>query len=582
MVKKQWILLFLLCFFSQVPLFSQDVKVTAEIEKDSVEGKPLEGTITVTHDLNASIDITSFRLGNRPLEVEFVKEVRLSASSDIVISLYRFTLEPQKAGLHVLPEVSVTVGKRKYLSVQTGYAVEEMRTTPMSPPLRRPPQRGVSPARTGIILKLENIIEGDTLLYPGQQMIVGYRFLYTYSVDLSKEELPLLQAEGFRKIGAKDTKEFKESGINHLEARQRIEAIKPGEYAFPSGVIEGRAYRIDSLGQKTFAPDISRAESQPLTIRVVPFPEKDKPSSFNGAIGTSLTFDVALLSSDDITVGDKIILLTKISGDGELSSMPMPEVCCQPGFSGFFRLSDLPPVEEVVGSTKTFKVEMRPLSATLKAIPSLEFSYFNPREKTYYSLKSKPIPLRVKPFKGEPTKEQKRILFDEKKKGLIEKADDEIVSPDSIEIEGNYPLKSSSLESKNLGTWWTLLVIPFGIGIIFLQIHMINFIEKQKSKVKTKTSADFFKEAMQQKPGTPSFFNLLQKAFLLRLVERGDIPSENISPDYLPTEYAPGKVRALMREIEEKRFAGLGGEFGEEFMVKIKKLFNEIKPGKES
>jgi hypothetical protein len=126
-----------------------------------------------------------------------------------------------------------------------------------------------------------------------------------------------------------------------------------------------------------------------------------------------------------------------------------------------------------------------------------------------------------------------------------------------------------------------LLIVPFGIALIFLQWHIKNFLERQSKKVFVKTSEDLFREAMQQPPGTPEFFNLIQKAFLLRLVERGDIPSANISPDYLPVEYAPGKVRALMREIEEMRFARVGGAaFNEEFAAKIRRLFNEIKPGK--
>jgi len=580
MVKKHWIILAILYAFVPLFLFSQEVRVTAEIEKNGVVGMPLEGTITITHDKNATVDIDSFRMENKGLEVEFLKEVELSATSDVVISLYNFSLEPQKQGLHVLPEITVTVGNRKYRSVSTTFVVEDQKATPTRPPPRGAPRQATRTARTTIILELYNIIEGDTTLYPGQQIVVGYHFIYNFSVDLSKEDLPLLQAEGFNKIGGKDTKEYKEDNLNNLEARQIIEAVKPGEYHFPGGVIEGRAFEVGRHGQKSVAPDDSRAESQPITIHVVPFPGQDKPPSFNGAIGTDLVFDVTLLSHDEVTVGDKIILLIKISGNGEMSTMPMPEVCCQPGFSGFFRLSDLPPVEEVVGPTKTFKVEMRPLSASIAEIPSLEFSYFNPKTKSYSSLKSSPIPLKVNPLQGQPTEEQKRVLFEEKEETTEEKVADEVIHPDSIEIEGNYRLTDYSLGNKTFGTWWVLLVIPFGIGFIFLQLHMKNFIKQQQQKVKTKRSEDYFKEAMQQKPGTPPFFNLIQKAFLLRLVERGDIPSDDISPDYLPSEYAPGQVKALMREIEEKRFAGVGGEFGEDFIVKIRKLFNQIKPDK--
>jgi len=96
--------------------------------------------------------------------------------------------------------------------------------------------------------------------------------------------------------------------------------------------------------------------------------------------------------------------------------------------------------------------------------------------------------------------------------------------------------------------------------------------------IKQKKSADFFHQAMQHPPESAEFFNLVQKAFLLRLVERGEIASETLSPDFLPTDHVPGRVRALIREIEERRFAAVGGKFDKSFINKIQQLFEEITP----
>lgn len=567
MVKSKIGVSILIFLAFPMALFCQEVKVAAEIEGKGTIGMPVNGTITVTHDQSLEVDIHSFRLGDKLIEVEFLKDVKLSPNITLIISIYNFSIEPQPPGLHILPEVSVTVGGKVYRSIPSTYEVDE-EEAPTQLPTGGP----------SVMLRFETIVDGDTTIYPGQRINIGYRFIFNYSIDLTREEIPLLEAKGFRKIGGKETKEYTQANLNYLEITQMIEALEPGEYSFELGVIQGRAYRAGRFGQKEYARSESRAESSPVTIHVLPFPEQGKPPSFNGALGESLTFDLSLLTPDEVAVGDKSVLFIKITGKGELASLPMPEVCCQPGFSGFFRISDLPPIEELFGSTKTFKVEMRPLNDTIKEIPSLEFSYFNPKDKSYIALQSAPIPIKVTPLKTKLTIEQRRALFGPEgiPKEELEEEAERMPRPEAIEIEGSLPLTSSDLENKTFGTWWVLLIIPFGIGAVLLQIQMRRYVQKRKQMVKKKRSKDLFQEALQEKPGSSIFFHLLNQAFLLRLVERGDIASVEISLEKLPEKGATGKVRAFLRKIEEKRFSGKEEEFGEKFLQDARKLFKEL------
>jgi len=566
-------------FWLPFQLFSQDVTVTAQMESEGVVNTALEGTITVTHNQNQPVDIESFRLDEKQIGVELVRQVQLSQFSDLVLSIYRFTLEPKEAGLHELPMVTVTVGNRTFRSVPTTYTVQDPIRANGAPSskserqLEPKPQPQPTKARTTIILNLENIIEGNTTLYPGQRLVVGYRFLYNFSFDLKKEQLPLLEATGFQKIGGTLTKEFKIEQLNHLEARQMIEAIKAGDYHFPAGEIVGRAYQMNRFGQKQTAPVDSTAKSKPVTLRVIPFPLQDQPSSFNGAIGQSFDFQVDLLSSDVLAVGDKMTLRIKISGSGQLETIPAPEVCCQPGFSGYFRVSDLPAVEKVTGTQKTFQIEMRPISDTLTEIPSLRFSYFNPETKSYTTLKSQPIPITLKPLKTQQMQKEKPP---KQETSAQEQPENAAARP--IEIRGNLRLSPQDLKPKRFGTWWTLLIIPFGVAMIFLQWQTKRFIEKQQAIVKQKNSQQIFEEAMDQPHKSSHFFYQIQHAFLLRLVERGEIDSETLAPYELKKEGPAGKVRALLREVDEKRFAGKKKELTPLFIEKIKSVFDEIAP----
>ncbi|MFQ5729800.1 MAG: hypothetical protein ACE5GN_05525, partial [Waddliaceae bacterium] len=306
-----------------------------------------------------------------------------------------------------------------------------------------------------------------------------------------------------------------------------------------------------------YARTESRAESAPLTIHVLPFPDPGKPTSFNGAIGESFTFDVSLLTHDEVTVGDKITLLIKIGGKGELANLPMPEVCCQPGYSGFFRLSDLPPVENLAGSTKTFKVEMRPLTAQITEIPSLEFSYFNPKDKSYASLHSDPIPIKVIPLKTKPRDTQGKVLY-HPEGDVDEQAEEKMQEPEAIEIEGVFPLTLSDLENKTFGTWWVLLILPLGIAILFVQTHMRRYMLKQQQRVKLKQSKDLSKMPFMRKRDHQCFSIYCKKLFSHGLWNEETLlplkyPLTNFRTPELPEKSAFFFIISKRKGFQEKR-----------------------------
>jgi hypothetical protein len=62
-----------------------------------------------------------------------------------------------------------------------------------------------------------------------------------------------------------------------------------------------------------------------------------------------------------------------------------------------FRMPADPLAGSVAGSTKVFTQTIRPLSAEVKEIPPIEFSYFNPATARYATVKTQPIPIQVSP-----------------------------------------------------------------------------------------------------------------------------------------------------------------------------------------
>lgn len=569
---RLWIFLF---FYVGASLFSEEVKLSSEVDPYAIANAPIQVTVSVVHSKKEHIDEKSFLLEKQPLKVEFVKEVQFSPTSDTVLSLYQFSLPAQKPGFYTLPEVTAQVDGRPYSSFATTYSIADPQAAPAPKP--PPPKHYTAPVnqkagdRIPIILKLESIVQGDHTLFPGQSVTVGYRFLFNFDVDLNKEELPLLEGKGLEKVGAKETKFYVKDQLNVLEVKQTLRAVKPGTYKFPAGAIQGRAYRMIGERKEQAAED-SKAASKPVTFQVQAFPEEGKPPSFNGAIGSDLNFTMQLLSKAEVNVGDKIDLVLEIQGKGQLFEMPMPEICCQPGFSGFFKVSDLPPLEKLSGDSKTFKVEIRPLSRSIEQIPPLEFSYFDPTAKTYQIKKSAPIPLKVRPIRKEGAEEGSPGQRAESSSSQ----EPQRFSTEPIEVGANELLSREDLKDFYFGGWWTLLILPLMAGLFFLQLQWKNFLYRQRQKPKVESSKRLFEDALKQPLESSEFFNGVQKALLRRLVERGVISSDNIAPEALSTEGKSGQVRAMIHLMEQQRFSGGEVTIDDDFLGKLKRLFEEL------
>lgn len=572
MVKCNFLIV-CIAIITAFPIFAQEVKVTAEIEGNGIAGQPLKGTTIVTHDKKDSVDTGSFILEKKPLQVKLIQEVPLSADSTLIMSIYQFEIPPKEKGLYALPEVSVVVGGKRYVSIPSTFAVKEAKPDEVKKGSKTPAQ--VAPAASDskeyVILKLENLVPATTTLYPGQRIKVGYKYSFNFGFDLTKEEIPLLKAEGFSKIGAKDVKEGSSGKLSILKITQEIQAVKPGKFTFGPSIIEGRAYKTNSLNQKIVDQNVARSEAPAVTFEVLPFPEEGKPSSFKGAVG-DYGMEVSLESPSEVSVGDKMTVLVKVTGPKEVSDIALPEVCCQPGFSGFFRMSDLPPEEKSTADSKEFRVEMRPLNPSVSEIPSFEFSFFNPNSKTYKTLTSKPIPIKVVPLKAKPAEEVAPLPIKTKEDKV------EIATPEvgPIEIGSIYPLDQSDLHNQFLGTWWVLIIIPLGIGALLLQMQMKHYLEKEKTKVRPKKSYDLFNNILKLPPHSSEFFTLLQRAFLVRLFERKEIPSPDVSIDSLPERGMPGKVKAFLKKIETARFSGKAATPGKDLYEEAGRLFKEL------
>ncbi|WP_417914815.1 BatD family protein [Candidatus Electronema sp. JM] len=126
-------------------------------------------------------------------------------------------------------------------------------------------------------------------------------------------------------------------------------------------------------------------------VTALPLPAKNRPADFKGAVGT---FSLAVAAAPaDGKLGEPITLKMKITGSGNFDRVQAPELTDSAGWKVY------PPANSFSGKgskgEKTFEQAIVPVSSSLKAVPPLRFSYFDPAAGDYITLTSEPIPLRL-------------------------------------------------------------------------------------------------------------------------------------------------------------------------------------------
>lgn len=484
---------------------------------------PIDIVVSVTHNRNAKIDPNSFMMSGKKLNATFVKNVVFLPNSPIEVSIYNTTVPGMPAGLQLLPSISVTVGGVQYMSVPKGFEVQS--GSPSNPP-------GYASAPAQPFLKLEPVFTGKSPLYPGQRFLIGYRYIFNRSIDLAEEQLPLLEAKGFKKIGDKQIIDKEVNGVSQHEVVQKMEAADLGKFEFGISRIAGFAYNQSGSGEKVYTKKPLVSEVAPLTLTVLPFPAENKPVSFNGAIG-NYDLSVQLASAPTMHLGDKIQLHVSIAGTGEFDTIMPPDLCCQPGFSGYFKMSDLPPVSDMKEGSKIFVVEMSPENAVVAAIPPIEFSFFDASAGTYQTKRSESIPIKILPGSAP--------------RPPIAAAAPETLPEITSESSFAIPVPSSTVP--------LLFAIAAGLGLIAWQAQALFYKEEQEKNTAPALSLQYFEQAVQFKENESKFSAALELAIKQALVEKGLLQNVNVPVDSIPDTLKTMPYKDLLIKLEQARFA---------------------------
>jgi len=410
-----WIVLVGALMFAS-SMFGAELKPTLSVDDNSIT---LNDQIQLTINLeNADnfpsipLDLEGFSIISGPSQTSSFQMINGKTSSSKKLI---YLIAPNKTG-------NLTLGPLKFKykgkTYQTNKVTVRVRKSNVSTQNQNYTGQSTKP-RTGnpssgdpIFIKAE--VDRSTV-YTGEQVTVTYR-LYTRlnARSYSLEKQP--NAVGFwsEEIPTPKQPTGAERVINGL--RYNTFVIKRTAY-FPT---ESGKLTLDPLTLTVEVQAQSRRRSpfddffsndpffgQTVTKRVVsdsveieakPIPQQGRPASFIGAVG-QFTLDSSL-DTTVVHVDEAVGITVNLKGSGNISTIGTPEVKTQPNLDMFDpevkKNSDIKS-GELSGSIKYQYVFIPREDGTVQ-LPNLAFSYFNPSDKKFHTLKTGSYAVKVLPL----------------------------------------------------------------------------------------------------------------------------------------------------------------------------------------
>jgi hypothetical protein len=316
-----------------------------------------------------------------------------------------------------------------------------------------------------------------------------------------------------------------------------------------------------------------KVKSKPVTVDVMPLPEKDKPLDFSGGVG-SFNYKVET-TKRELKANDAFNLKVTISGKGNIKLIDAPKLKLPESFESYEPKTN----ENIsnsggVSGSKTYDYLIIPREPGEFTLEGLSFSYYDLDKKQYVTIPSPAIGISVKPGDGKSNASAQ--VYDHLKQEIKETENDIRYIK-----KGDFELLKEEKEFFNSPAHIALLVLPVllfigGLGYRSYALKMNSDIVAVKGKkaakvakkqlisaekrMKENNKEAFYTEIMNALNGYVSFkFNLpvaeLSKENITREMNRRQISGDTQSRffDTLNqceyAKYAPGAVSGDLNAV---------------------------------
>jgi len=328
--------------------------------------------------------------------------------------------------------------------------------------------------------------------YLNERVLVKIK-LYVSQLNVRDVQYPVLEGQGYMMEGLDDYRKYQEEVSGQIysvvefntvvyptkegkttigPAKLKCNVVSPVKRNRRSSGLDGffdRDFFDDSMlgdffgRMQVFPMNLKSAE---LVLDVEPFPRKNKPGFFNGAVGT-FKIDVEA-KPKELRAGDPITLKITVTGEGNFDSVKSPVLSDERKFKTYKSEA------KKVQAGKIFEQVIIPQDEEIASIPAIKFAYFDPRTEQYKTLEHLPIPIAVMP----PAENKSKIV------AMDTQAEDapsrKVLGKDIVFIKEKAPrfnTKGNYLH-RNRGFWF-LHIFPLlfsGIAVVF---------KRRRQKLKT-------------------------------------------------------------------------------------------------
>lgn len=303
--------------------------------------------------------------------------------------------------------------------------------------------------------------------------------------------------------------------------------------------------RTETINQKV--------ASNTITINVKELPAAGKPESFHGAVGV-FDFNVEVPNTE-LKVNESTTLTLTVSGEGNLKLIDMPDLELGAGIEVYDpKTEDNISTGAKFSGKKTAEYLMIPRIPGRKVIDPIEFSYFDPTKKRYYTETSQSYTLNV--AKGEGAAQQPTAGTSKK--------DVQLLNKDIRFIKTSLFNLRKQNNSASIQTWfYYALVMP-----LFLLIAIVA-VQKRREKLSADVQGMRYRKAEKiaksrlkkakgqlQAGKLTEFFNELSQALFGYLEYKLNLQIADFTIDnaieLLKDKNIEGEVLEQIKEISDK------------------------------
>ena len=276
------------------------------------------------------------------------------------------------------------------------------------------------------------------------------------------------------------------NNYHYIEFETALFGILPGKATIGSAKVEyvpsnGVMDAFDMFFSSSSKP--KTVDTAPIDIIIKPLPTHGKTASFSGAVGSNFKIETSV-DRPVISAGETLTLTTLISGVGNMRSIDaLPPLDLGPSFRVYDSTSSLSSkiTAGKLGGTKEFKTVIVPRTSGTFTIPAIKIQYFNPENKTYETVSSQEITLRVLPAKED---QQENSVQSYSQENMPQSKRVEKISSDIYYLKNEQisPLTKTLIAVKDFGKYNYLLFAVIGLALLisFIKKGEFEFFSSQK------------------------------------------------------------------------------------------------------